>query len=97
MSDIRTYPVGNGEITLSVQDAEELRVLLQTDYLTKVISELIDDQGDALHFPSRSARRHFIDECVSLNRDLVDYDSSYYAEMLIENIFDRAALYNFAR
>ena len=97
MEDIRTYAVGNGEITLTAQDAEELRVILQTDHLAKVIDELIEQRIDCFSFRSPASRRHFVDELVRMNDDCVNYDSSYYEEMLVENIFRRAEEYKIAR
>ena len=90
MEDIRTYPIGNGEITLTAQDAEELRVMLQTEYLTKVINGIIDEHIDELKFPGPRSRRRFVDELVHLNSDLINYDSIYYEENLQENMFDTA-------
>lgn len=90
MADIRTYPIGNGEITLTAQDAEELRVMLQTEYLTKVINGIIDEHIDELKFPGPRSRRRFVDELVHLNSDLVNYDSIYYEENMQENMFDTA-------
>lgn len=97
MEDIRTYAVGNGEITLTAQDAEELRFILQTDYLAKVIDELIEKDADCFSFRSPASRRHFVDELVRMNDDCVNYDSSYFTEMLSENIFDRAREHKIAR
>ena len=97
MDSIRTYAVGNGEITLTAQDAEELRIMLQSEHLEKVVTELIDQRADCFSFSSDSSRRHFIDEIVRMNFDLIDYDSSYYTEMLLENIFLRAEAYGIAR
>lgn len=97
MNDIKTYAVGNGEITLSAQDAEELRIILQTDYLTKVVSEIIDEHSDCFNFSSSASRRHFIDEIVRMNDDIVNLDSSYYAEMLLENILCRAEHHSIKR
>ena len=94
MATIKTYPVGNGEITLSIQDAEELRIMLQTEHLRKVINELIDEHINCFSFRSPAARRHFVDELVRLNDDCVNYDSSYFTEMLTENAFIRAEDHN---
>lgn len=93
MKNTKTYPVGNGEITLTEQDAEELRILLQTDYLNRIVSELIKDNSSDLYFPSPSTLRHFTDEIVRMNDDLVNYDSSYVTETLTENIFNRASVH----
>ena len=91
MADIiRTYAIGNGEITLTESDAEELRIILQTEYLARVIDGIIEENIKDFSFHSASARRHFVDEMVRLNDDLVSYDSLYYEETLEENIYHRA-------
>lgn len=90
MDNIRTYPVGNGEITLTEQDAEELRVMLQTEYLTKVINGIIDEHIDELQFHGPRSRRRLVDELVRINSDLINYDSIYYEETMQENMFDTA-------
>lgn len=90
MDSIKTYAVGNGEITLSAHDAEELRIILQTEHLRNVINGIIDENIDCFAFSSQSDRNHFVDELVRMNDDCVNYDSSYYGEMLEENIFNRA-------
>lgn len=89
MNSIKTYAVGNGEITLTKQDAEELRIILQTEYLEKFIRELIKENHECFKFTPASLR-HFVDEMVRINSDWVDYDSSYHTEIMEENIFDRA-------
>ena len=96
-NNIKTYAVGSGEITLTLQDAEELRLILQTEHLYKVVTELIDQRIDCFSFPTPATKRHFIDEMVHLNDDLINYDSSYYEEMLLENIFLRAEAQGIAR
>lgn len=97
MDNIKTYPIGNGEITLTKQDAEELRVMLQTEYLERTISELIDERAECFRFDRRSIRRHLIDELVRMNNDLINYDSPCIEENLEENIFRRAKDYNALR
>ena len=89
MDSIKTYAVGNGEITLTAQDAEELRIILQTEYLERFIRELIKENRECFKFTPASLR-HFVDEMVRINSDWVDYDSSYHTEIMEENIFDRA-------
>lgn len=88
--DIKTYPIGNGEITLTTQDAEELRILLQTEHLRRTINEHIDEQIDEFNFPTPRSRNSFVDELVRQNDDLISYDSIYYKETMMENIYDRA-------
>ena len=97
MDNIRTFAVGNGEITLTAQDAEELRIILQTEHLTKVVNELIDEREDQFSFPRRRSRRSFVDDIVRLHNDLINYDSLYYEETIMENIYNRAAELNLLR
>ncbi len=89
MDSIKTYAVGNGEITLTKHDAEELRIILQTEYLEKFIRGLIKENNECFKFTPASLR-HFVDEMVRINSDWVDYDSSFHTEIMEENIFDRA-------
>lgn len=96
-TNIKTYPIGSGEITLTAQDAEELRIMLQTEYLERTISELIDENAECFRFDRRSARRHLIDDLVRMNDDLINYDSSCIEENLEENIFRRADHYKVLR
>lgn len=93
----QTYAVGNGEITLTESDAEELRIMLQTEHLRQVIDEIVGNNIDCFDFKTPSARKHFVDELVRMNDDCVNYDSSYYTEMLEENIFNRAEELKIAR
>lgn len=90
MDTIRTYPVGNGEITLTAQDAEELRVMLQTEYLAMVFNDIIDEYIDEFKFSSPISRRCFVDELVRINSDLVNYDSTCYEETMRDNLFNTA-------
>lgn len=91
MDTIKTYAIGNGEITLTEQDAEELRIMLQTEYLEKRINEIIDENISYLKFPGPRSRRRFVEKLVTMNSDLVSYDSIYYEETMQENMFDTAA------
>lgn len=97
MDSIKTYAVGNGEITLTKHEAEELRIILQTEHLRNVIDELIEQRADCFSFPGPRSRRLFVDDMVRLNEDLIGYDSSYYEEMLIENVFREAENRGIAR
>jgi len=89
MDNIKTYALGNGEITLTEHDAEELRIILQTEYLEKFIRERIKENAECFRFTPASLR-HFVDDMVRINMDMVDYDSSYYTETMEENLFLRA-------
>lgn len=90
MDNIKTYAVGNGEITLTAQDADELRIMLQTEFLRNVINELIDQRIDQFKFSGLRSRRHFVDEMVRKCDDLINYDSLYYEETMMETIYDNA-------
>lgn len=97
MEAIRTYAVGNGEITLTAQDAEDLRLILQTEYLRRTIEEILEQNKDDFNFSGPRSRRHFVDEMVRLNNDLVNYDSSYYEETMTQNIYNIADLHKLVR
>ena len=77
MENIKTYAVGNGEITLTAQDAEELRILLQSDYIEHVIDELIDAEPGVYRFYSDRARSAFVHNMVSRCSDLRDIEGCY--------------------
>ena len=96
MDNIKTYAVGNGEITLSAEDAEELRIMLQSEHLERFIRERIKEHHSCFSF-TPSSLRHFVDDMVRMNSDMIDYDSSYYAEVMDENLFNRAAELNLLR
>ena len=97
MDAIKTYAVGNGEITLSDHDAEELRIILQTEHLRKVIESLVKEYADDLNFNSEASRNNFISDLVEFNDDLISYDSIYHAETLTENIFLKAEAYGIVK
>lgn len=94
---MKTYAIGNGEITLTEQDAEELRIILQTEYLAKFINDIIDKNIDDLKLSGPRSRRHFVDELVRINSDLINYDSIYFEETMQENIFDQATDFGLLR
>ena len=89
MENIQTYAVGNGEITLTDFDAEELRIILQTKYIAYVINELIDSEPNLYKFNSEKQRYRFINEMVSRFTDLRDI-TGCYEEMLEEAMLERA-------
>ena len=97
MDSIKTYHIGNGEITLTEQDAEDLRILLQTEYLRKYINEQIDTHIEDFDFHGPRSRRLFVDEILRQNDDLISYDSIYHEETMMENIYDRANEHNLLR
>lgn len=91
MKNVKTYSVGNGEITLSAQDAEELRRILQTEHLENTIRSVLDEHKELFSFGSPASRNLFVSDMVLMNSDCVDYDSSYYSDMLLENMIQQAS------
>ena len=89
MEDIRTYAVGNGEITLTAQDAEDLRIILQTRHIKHVINELIDAEPDLYRFPSKRVRSVFVNTMVGRCFDLRDIEGCY-AEMVEDDMLEYA-------
>lgn len=74
MDSIRTYSVGNGEITLTAHDAEELRIILQTEHMENVVNEIIDADPSVYRFYSDKARSAFVSNIVSRYSDLRDVE-----------------------
>ena len=74
MEDIRTYHVGSGEITLTAQDAEELRRILQFEYIEHCINEVIDADPKYFVFTSEHNRPAFIRKVADRYDDLVDIE-----------------------
>lgn len=85
MEDIRTYAVGNGEITLSAQDAEELRRLLQFEYIEHVVNEAIDSDPSFFHFTSEHNRSAFVHKFADRYEDIVDITGGHF-ECLDEDL-----------
>ena len=86
MDSIRTYAVGNGEITLTAQDAEELRRILQFEYIEGCIENIIENNPDAFRFTSEHNRSRFVSRVAEMHDDLVDLYGSY-GECLDETVF----------
>ena len=72
MDNIRTYTVGNGEITLTAQDAEELRQLLQFEYIERCINAVIDSDPTFFHFTSEHNRPTFVRKVAERYDDLIN-------------------------
>ena len=85
MDTIRTYAVGNGEITLTSADAEELRRILQTEFLRGIITEILNEHKEEFSTLSRPQFRHLLDKMLRINSDYINYDSTYFEENIIEN------------
>ena len=86
MEDIRTYAVGNGEITLSAQDAEELRRILQFEYIEGCIENIIENNPDYFLFTSEHSRSKFVHKVAERYDDLVDV-CGCHGECLDEDVF----------
>lgn len=86
MNTIRTYPVGNGEITLSAEDAEELRRILQFEYIEGCIGKIIEDNPDYFVFTSELNRPAFVRKVAERYGDLVDVYGCH-GECLEEDVF----------
>lgn len=59
--NIKTYAVGNGEITLSDTDAEELRIILQTEHVRNVMASIVRNNIGDLNLPGKRCERSLID------------------------------------
>lgn len=60
-SEIRTYEVGSGEITLTASDAEELRIMLQRDHVHSVMEAVVHANIDDLKLPGKRCERALAD------------------------------------
>ena len=97
MEDIRTYPIGNGEITLTAQDAEELRIILQTEHYEKAFNELIDQRLDCFKFRSARERHALVENLLFLYHDDITNVSLAFEETMLENLFLEAERMNLVR
>ena len=86
MENIKTYAIGSGEITLTETDAEELRRLLQFDYIESCVNRIIDNEPDAFRFTSDHNRPKFARKIADMHDDMVDMYGSY-SECLEETVF----------
>lgn len=86
MDDIRTYTVGSGEITLTAQDAEELRRILQFEYIEGCIENIIENNPDYFVFNSEHNRSRFVSKVAERYDDLVDV-CGCHGECLDEDVF----------
>ena len=93
MENIKTYPVGNGEIELTESDADELRILLQFDYLRKITQKIIVEHKNDFNHLTPTQYERLLDEMERINSDFVHYDSSYFAENILENALRIAERY----
>lgn len=91
-SNIKTYAVGNGEITLSASDAEELRIMLQREHVHDFIEKIVENNRQDLNLPGERSKRGLVDwltdsfdEYVTLNEDY-----THVTETVEDLMFDRA-------
>lgn len=85
MDNMKTYAVGNGEITLTAQDAEELRKLLMFDYIEKLITDIVKEDPEYFHFTSEKNRPKFCRELADEYIDYVNVEDGY-EETLYESV-----------
>lgn len=86
MDIIKTYPIGNGEITLTAQDADELRRILQFEYIEGCIENIIENNHDYFHFTSEHNRSRFVSKVAERYDDLVNVYGCH-GECLDEDVF----------
>ena len=86
MEGIKTYAIGNGEITLTEQDAEELRRLLQFEYIESCVKEIISADPDSFHFTSEHNLPQFARRIADMHDDIVDMTGGY-CECLEESVY----------
>lgn len=86
MDTIRTYPVGNGEITLTAQDAEELRRILQFEYIEQCVKKIVSAAPEAFHFSSERNLPLFARKIAEMHWDMVDIEGGYF-ECLDETVY----------
>ena len=89
MENIKTYAIGNGEITLSKRDADELRYILQREFLESVVRNTIEDNEEAFHFTSEKNRSRFVYEVVDVFDDLINIFGAF-EETVYDYIFEHA-------
>lgn len=86
MEDIRTYSVGNGEITLTAQDADELRKILQFEYIEGCIENIIENNPECFRFTAEHNRSKFVSKVALMHDDMVNMYGCY-GECLDETVF----------
>ena len=86
MEDTRTYHVGNGEITLTAEDANELRRILQFEYIEGCIENIIENDPDYFVFNSEHNRSRFVSKVAERYDDLVDVYGCH-GECLDEDVY----------
>lgn len=85
MDSTKTYAVGNGEITLSARDADELRKLLMFDYIESLITDIVKEDPDYFRFNSEKNSPRFCRELAEGYGDYVNVEDAY-EETLRESV-----------
>ena len=83
------YTVGNRTIAFTEEEAEELRIRLQTDLVKKRINDIIDKNKDCFRFTSEKSRSWFVNELAGGYSDMIDVIDCY-GEILDEGVFQFA-------
>ena len=83
------YPVGNRMIAMTEEEADNLRVLLQTEFIRKRINDIIEKNSDCFHFTSDASRPLFVARLADMHYDLIDIVDCY-EENLEEAVFQFA-------
>lgn len=96
MNESKWYKLGNRDIALTPQEAEDLRVLLMEDYIRQFIIDRINRHADELKFKDDDQRNEFIDTLLHMNDDYINFDL-YQKETMDENIFMVAEEWNIER
>ena len=92
-NEVKTYAVGNGEITLSASDAEELRIMLQTEHVRSVMESVVHDNLGDLNLPGKRCERALVDWLTEAFGDYVTLDPEtdiYVIETAEDIMFGRA-------
>ena len=89
MDNIKTYQIGNGEITLNKRDADELRYILQKDFLEYIVRNIVEYNEEAFHFSSDKNRSRFINDVTDRFDDLINIFGAF-EETVSDYIFEYA-------
>lgn len=87
--DTITICVGNRTLLLSAQEADDIRRILQLEYVKKCINSVIDDYPECFHFTSEKNRSRFVSELANNYDDMIDIWGCY-EENLVESVFHHA-------
>lgn len=73
-------------ITLTEEEADGLRQMLQVEFLKRCINSIIDDNIECFRFESEKNRTRFVDDIARQHDDLINMWGCY-EENLIETVF----------